>query len=274
MHWIVERHPRDEDTDPYLSNITKRKRDDVGLLIKNLEALGVKHTVVRKPPFADYLVSMHSDEKIEIEINEAVFAYGSTTLHDVAKKSGWLPGYFDAPQMHESIKRWGKHMLNFDAQIFRLSEVPVPDGPIFIRPDKDDKSFAGEVKSPEEFREWRNSLFSIEDWKSVDANTLVWVGGVKKISAEWRVAVISGKVVTGSMYRQNGMQRLESGLPQDVVDYVSDRIQDWNPREAYVIDIADHDGNLKIIETNSISSSGFYEMNQVRYIKAIEKIIS
>lgn len=273
MHWIVERAPRDEDADPLLCLATGRTNDDMQRLADVLKRRNIPHDLVRKPPFADYLVGMNDENPIEHRIDGPVFAYGSTTLGMVSQKMGWTPGYIDAPEMIEAISHWGAHMLNHDAKTSEIGSMEAPQGAFFIRPDTDGKAFAGTVTSHEGFNEWRSRLLDIDSWTSIPPETMVLYASVKDILAEWRIAVVGGKIAAASQYRKNNRLQLREGAPDDVLRYAQCRIDEWAPRQAFVIDICETPDGFRIVETNSISSAGFYHMNMESYVDAIEKYL-
>lgn len=281
MHWIIERAPRDEDTDPMLWMATGRiaGTDDMARLIRVLEARGIPHDVVRKPPFADFLVSMtrdpasKDDQPVHLRPDVPVFAYGSTTIGLVSELSGWAPGYIDAPEMLEAISHWGEHMLNHDVEVAEIGSMVPPDGSFFIRPDTDGKAFPGTVTSSEDFEEWRAMLLDVKGWTSLPRDTRVLYGPVKRIHAEWRLAVVGGRIAASSQYRRSGRMHLEEGAPEGVLSYARQRIAEWQPRIAFVMDICETDGGYRIVETNSISSAGFYHMGMEGYVDAIEDVL-
>ena len=273
MFWIVDRAPRDEDTDPLLWIATGRHpgRDDMARLMGALEAQGVPHAAVRKPPFADYLVDMHDkDRRVELRPDGLVFAYGSTTLHEVSASMGWTPGFVDGPPMDECDARWGDRMLNHGARIETIGAMAVPDEPVFIRPVDDGKAFAGSVETPEGFEAWRARIIDIKGWTNVPPETRVVVARPRRIHAEWRLAVVDGEIATASLYRDGSRLRNETGAPAEVRTFAMERIAEWRPRAAFVMDVADTEDGLRIVETNSISSAGFYAMDMDRYVAAIE----
>lgn len=273
MHWIVDRAPRDEDTDPLLWIATGRMpgRDDMARLMAALADQGVPHTAVRKPPMADYLVHMEDkDRRVELRPDGLVFAYGSTTLHEVSTAMGWTPGFVDGPPMDECDAAWGAHMLNHGARIETLGTMAVPDEPVFIRPLDDGKPFAGKVETPEGFEEWRQGILDVKGWTNLPPSTKVVVGKPRRIDAEWRLAVVDGKVATSSLYRDGSRLRHETGCPPEVLAFAAERIAEWQPRAAFVLDVAATPEGLRIVETNSISSAGFYAMDMALYVAAIE----
>ena len=273
MFWIVDRAPRDEDTDPLLWIATGRHpgRDDMARLIRALEDQRVPHEAVRKPPFADYLVAMEDKERrIDMRPEGLVFAYGSTTLGEVSKAMGWTPGFVDGPAMDECDARWGTHMLNFGARIETIGTMAVPDDQIFIRPVDDGKAFAGTCIDPEQFESWRKAIIDIKGWTNLPASTKVVVGVPRRIHAEWRIAIVDGVPVTSSLYRDGSRLRNELGAPAEVIVFAAERAREWNPRAAFVMDVCTTPDGMRIGETNSISSAGFYSMDLDVYVAAIE----
>ena len=56
---------------------------------------------------------------------------------------------------------------------------------------------------------------------------------------------------------------------QRIIDFANERVREWNPRIAFTLDIADTPEGLKIIETNAISSSGFYAIDMNKFVGEI-----
>lgn len=272
MHWIVERAARDEDTDPLLWIATGRRsrQDDMARLVEVLETEHIPHDVVRKVPFTDHLIGMHDEVPLHLSPDGPVYAYGSTTMDLVSKASGWTPGFIDAPEMLEAISHWGTHMLNHDVRVAEIGTMETPEGSFFIRPDSDGKAFAGHVIADHEFAEWRRRILDVKGWTSIPPTTRVLYGPVRRIEAEWRLAIVEGRVAASSLYRDGGRLRNVCGCPAEVEAYAIARAGEWHPRPAFVMDIAQTPDGLRIVETNSISSAGFYAMDMGAYVHAIE----
>jgi hypothetical protein len=259
MFWIIDRAPRDEDTDPMLWLATGRRTgdDDMARLMATLKAHGVQHAAVRKPPFSDYLVDMQDkDRRIEFRPDSLVFAYGSSTLHEVSAAMGWTPGFVDGPPIDECERHWGAEMLNHGSRYDVIGTMAVPDEAIFIRPVDDGKSFAGQVIEPAAFETWRQGILDIKGWTNLPKDTKVIVGRPKTIEAEWRIAMVDGVPATASLYRDGAKLRTERGAPAEVLRYARERSEAWSPRAAFVLDVAATPDGLRIVETNSISSAG------------------
>lgn len=252
MHWIV--------------NTCLKREGGYEALIQQLENQNVSYTLVRKPPFADYLVNMDNDDELTLDIKGAVFVTGTTSMKLVSDKHGWEPGYVDSPGIRECLEHWGVHMLNHDATFGAIQDIEVPDYDFFIRPDLDSKSFSGTKMSKNEFNSWRKDLMDIKGWTSIPPDTLVMVCPLKRIWAEYRCSVIDGRVVTASRYKTGQTVAYSSEVGNRIINFANDRVKEWNPRIAFTLDVADTPEGLKIVETNSISASGFYALDMNKFV--------
>lgn len=262
MHWIV--------------NADLHGEPAYARLVEELIAQGRRHTIVRKAPMADYLLSVEDDldedghnRPLEIEPDGPMFATGTTALAGISRRSGWSPGFIEAPSQTECIAAWGEQMLNHDAVIAPLSAMqPVMEN-FFIRPVEDLKSFPGTVLSLDEYESWRRAMTSSKGVNKVPMDTPVMVAALRRIDAEYRCVCVNGRVVAKSRYRLKGRLSLSPVVEQDVLAYLDERLAEWNPRPAVTIDVARTPEGLRIIETNSVSSSGFYAIDMAAFVKAI-----
>jgi ATP-grasp domain, R2K clade family 3 len=258
MHWVV--------------NTSLKREGGYESLIQQLERQGVSYTLVRKPPFADYLVGMEDDVPMMLDIEGPVFVTGTTSMNEVSKNHGWKPGYLDSPGIQECIEHWGEHMLNHDAIFGPIATIVPPEGGFFIRPDEDSKSFAGTIMHAEDFNNWRKDLMAIEGWTSIPPETIVMISTFKTIWSEYRCSVVNGRVVTASRYKTGRTVAYSSDVGDRIINFANDRVQEWNPRIAFTLDVADTPDGLKIIETNAISSSGFYALDMNIFVGEITKL--
>ncbi len=260
MHWIV--------------NTSLKREGGYDFLIDQLDRQQTPYTLVRKPPFAPYLVGMDDDVPMMLDhIEGPVFVTGTTSMGEVSLAHGWNPGYITAPSFTECLEHWGDHMLNAKSVVGELGKVEIPDVPFFVRPEQDTKSFAGTIMDPEEFEEFRARISDIDGWTNCPLDTLVQVAPLQTIWAEYRCYIIDGLYVTGSRYKTGQTVAYSADVGQRIIDYANARIHEWNPRIAVVLDIADTPDGLKVIETNAISSSGFYAIDMnlfVGHINALE----
>jgi hypothetical protein len=256
-------------------------------LLDMLQRLDKKYTIVRKPPFADYLVSLDSDTPIDVDIPNPVFVTGATSMNLISQKYGWNPGYITAPSQATLKEWWGDELLNSDARFGTLESIETPSDEFFARPVEDTKSFAGTIFSRDEWNTWRDAVVvGQNDLVTLKPTDSVMLAPLKKIYAEYRVFVVCGLVVTASRYKLGSRVLYSSDVDKPMLDYAQHRLYEAEsyingvrgitlhagPRDSrltFALDIADTPDGYKVIETNSISSSGFYECDMGKFVQAI-----
>lgn len=262
MHWVV--------------NTNLHREGGYAALLAQLERQGVEHTLVRKPPFVEYLIAIHDDldeeghhRPIMLDIEGPVFVTGTTSMNGVSKAHGWNPGYIDSPDLFECIDVWGDLCLNSQAILGPLGSIEAPSDHFFIRPNEYSKAFAGTVMSGEKFSGWRSDLMSSSGYTTLPPETEVVIAPLKTIWAEYRTIIVDGRYVTGSRYKTGNTVAYSPDVGQRIIDFAQQRIDEWNPRLAITLDIADTPDGLKVIETNAISSSGFYAIDMNKFVGEI-----
>lgn len=261
----------------FIVNTDLKREGGYAALIEQLERQCVPYTMVRKPPMADFLVSMEDEfdadgHNIPImldHIDGPVFVTGTTSMKAVSDAHGWEPGYITAPSQTECFEHWDRHMLNRDARFGTIRDIVPPPGDFFIRPNFDSKAFAGTVMHAENFEQWRTDIINIKTWTTVPPDLEVMIAPLQKIWAEYRCIIVDGRYVTGSRYKTGETVAYSNEVGDRIINYANDRIKEWNPRIAVTLDIADTPDGLKIIETNAISSSGFYAIDMGRFVGEI-----
>jgi len=79
-------------------------------------------------------------------------------------------------------------------------------------------------------------------------------------------------VVCASMYRSGGIARFSDEVAPSLFDFVRQRIAEWQPHEAFVIDVCEAPGNeVKIVEINTLNCSGFYACDVPKLVMALEE---
>lgn len=230
---------------------------------------GAKVIGVNVIPFQDHV------DMDELPVTKNVFPYGSTKLSKlVAGDRNWNGICFND---NFSAIEWNKNrddMLNAECIICAVKDVTTIFEGVdesetrFIRPVHDLKVFAGAVTTVREIKNWMKSTDSGNF--SFTEDTLVSIAHPQNIEAEWRWFVVNGQVIDGSMYRAFGTRNL---LHIDNLRMVSEAqtIADkWLPHPTCVMDLALlDDGSMKVIEFNCINSSGFYDHDIPKIVKAI-----
>ncbi len=193
--------------------------------------------------------------------------YGSSGLLKVAHEAGWIPGGWDGPQFGARIvnQQLGAHSLNFDATITSWSEVALVArmkgwSRVFVRPESETKEFPGTLYDVGDLELWVNSLREAEYLNENDSEALV--GPVQTIGREWRIFVVDGEPVSICQYAPNGYPKLASDGPSELTEYVSSVLRMHKPAPCFVLDVAevllDEQLEYRVVEFNSINSSGFY----------------
>jgi len=199
--------------------------------------------------------------------------YGSTALLTAAW-GHWQHIFFNPETFNvETYNKKHPRMLNSDALIMSLSAAKIlanrTNREWFIRPVDDSKSFAGERLTSAELTEWVAQLESNDCELKTD--TLIALSAPKTISMEWRYFIVGGKIITGSVYRRNGVPLLQIELDQEVLAEAQALADMWLPYECCVMDTALYRGDLYVVEFNSLNSSGFYDHDLVALVRAVSQ---
>ena len=267
MHWIV--------------NEGLRREGGYEALIAQLKHRRIPYMLVRKPPMVGHLVAMHDDldeagrhRPITLDpIAGPVFVLGTTSMKAVSDAHGWSPGFVDAPTQEECVAAWGAHMLNASARFGDLGTMEPPAAAeFFIRPDRSGKAFTGRVVRAADFADWRRDLLGDPQRPLATAATRVMVAPLRTIWAEYRCIAVDGRYVTGSRYKTGAKWAESPDVGDRIVRYVSERAAEWQPRRAMCIDVADTPDGLRIIETNAVSSAGFYACDMGKFVEMIDRI--
>ncbi|MBN9385453.1 MAG: ATP-grasp domain-containing protein [Chitinophagaceae bacterium] len=227
-----------------------------------------------KIPFVGIDIIPFSDELPSFDRKFKSVFYGSTTFNKLAYSSSELNGgvFFDPAtfSIERYICEWGEHMLNHGAVVTTFEELMQadydPEKMLFIRPDDDGKSFAGEVLKFGEYREWFERLRMIEN-SGISGKIRIVVGEPFNIGREWRLWCVDKKVIAASLYRNKFKLEKRRGCPNEVVSFAEARCIQFTPHDVFVMDVCETGGELYIVECNCMNAAGFYDAD-------IEAIVS
>lgn len=258
MHWIIQ------------NNIFSEAGWDQ--LLQTIDRFGISHSVHRVVPFVGEL------EPPAVVGHDNVICIGSYSMRHAAKRHGWTPGVFDLFEQDfgQQLKHWGEHMLNASSVISSFADAVFTDDFMFVRPCNDSKYFAGRVFSREEFETWQIQVcdLQLEDGSSLTPQTLIQVVKPILIYCEARFWVVKGCIITKSIYKRGDRVIYSSEVDDSFTQYVEERIEEWQPHEAFVIDVCDTGLGLKIVEINTLNSSGFYAGDVQKLVLALEEAFS
>lgn len=246
-------------------------RAEIARLLKSCRDLGHAVVELAHVPFSSELPNLDSE-------TPTIF-YGATGFVTLVAESGrWSPGvYFSAPRFEFEAYRdvLGDRALNSGARLTTLAVLARESRPsgevLFVRPRGDTKEFAGAVFEFFRIQEWVKSLEEEETTLSPDCPVLVAepVG----LAAEWRLFVVDGRVVSGSLYRRYHKLEVSPELPREVVDFAQATAALYSPARAFVLDLARSGPNLYVVEYNCLNSSGFYASDTTAIVEALSGAI-
>ena len=234
----------------------------------SFQALDIAYEEVQVVPFSNTLPTFAA-----AEVN--IF-YGATTLMLNAYNSPYKKGVFYHPDTFNSacyLKHWGNHMLNSDGITlpFRtfMDTCLAKQPSWFIRPNGDDKSFAGTLMTQQEARSFYSKIQQIDN-PNINPDTLVFVAPPKSITKEWRTFIVDRRVVDASRYVLNGeLAVARHDLPKEMIGFAEERARDFSPHDVFAMDIAQTEAGYKIIECNCFNGTGFYEHHIKTIVKAV-----
>ena len=206
--------------------------------------------------------------------NNNVICIGSYSMRHVAARCGWTPGVFDlhAQGFEQQRAHWGKHMLNFHSVVATVEAAAFTGERMFVRPTTDSKQFSGRVFTAQEFAAWRDSIChpSAHHETSLAPSTEIQLSKPATIHAEYRFWVVKGELITQSIYKRGSQVIYASDVDERVSRFVKERIEEWSPHETFVIDACDSAEGMRIVEINTLNSSGLYAADVQRLVLALE----
>lgn len=199
-----------------------------------------------------------------------VFHGRTTLLLRALEHPRWRKGVFFDPETFQHAvytAHYGERMLNADARIVSWAELRAEahssDEMLFLKPNDDLKYFTGAVFSFAEAITLHDRLVSAG--VPLSADSMVAVARPREIDAEWRLFVVDGKVVTGSMYRPSG----DAYVPVEVRAFAEETAALWSPAEVFVLDVARSEGAFRVVECNCFNGSRFYLADVERIVEEV-----
>ena len=236
--------------------------------------LGIDFESVKVIPFSPDLPGFTVDDKINVYYGQITF------INNVYNQLGKPKGVFfnNNFSMQKYISVWGDYMINSEAKLTTFKELSSEghdkESLWFIRPDADDKSFAGQVMSFGDIVDWRSRMQQFDN-VILDENTKIVVSPPYNIRKEWRNYIIGGKVITSSLYRKDfRLNKSRQDCPEDMIKFVEDRCKEFMPHDLFVMDIALCGGEYYIIECGGMNSCGFYDCDVPLLVEKISEFIS
>jgi hypothetical protein len=142
------------------------------------------------------------------------------------------------------------------------------DSDKFIKPFTE-KFFTGIlVNSQSDIEKIQLATSFIED----EGEERVWVSSPKNIKQEIRFFILHGNLITGSVYKNNGIGHhisIDYNHPSWNVcqDFMKDVPKEY--KNSFALDLGLVDGEWKIVEMNNLNSSGLYKCDTDALVRAL-----
>jgi hypothetical protein len=207
--------------------------------------------------------------------------YGSTTFNKLASEDAQLSKsvFFDeqAFSMANYMEQWGQYMLNYGATVTSFQDLINhgqygADELLFIRPDNDSKSFAGEVKRFAEIGQWYEQLRQVAN-TDLSPSSHILVAKPYNIQYEWRLWIVNKKVIAASRYREYFRLSKQEGCPNEVVAFAEERCGEYVPHDVFVMDVCLCGDSYFIVECGCVNGTGFYKANIEKIVRGITEYV-
>jgi hypothetical protein len=165
------------------------------------------------------------------------------------------------------VKR--KYRFIFDTLYSHHGFIP-SDAKVFVRPNKGNKLFTGQLIEYERF----DIDFENLNYHDIDASEIVIFSSPKIIDMEYRFIICDKQIIGNSVYRYRGeLVSFPLCRQQDPVlfDYVERIANTWQPEPVFTIDIAKTQLGYNLLEINSFSCSGLYSADILNIVQRVSE---
>jgi len=180
----------------------------------------------------------------------------------------WRPGAFcEASRFacsawYNSTSQWLVHERHVFSTVGEFCDNPEhiaesvnTGGNVFVRPDSPLKPFAGRVIELQGVQP--KSLDHGFYYENLDLPIVI--APVRNIGSEWRFVVVNGNLVAASGYDAQTRSAKRIDLGDSVADFARAIASDaYSPSDVYVLDIAECDGELRLMEFNPFGGADLY----------------
>lgn len=203
--------------------------------------------------------------------------YGTTKLVELAMCRGWT-NVFRNNNFYVSAWNGNRQdMLNNESVSMFADELPeyLKDYPndrlFFIRPTVGKKLFTGQTATKADILNFV-STEQIGKYQ-FPPDTGVTISSYKEILSETRWFVVDGKVISGSTYRVRGQSLVVPDNNDNNLKEAQRLADVWLPHPTCVMDLAETPEGIKVVEFNTFNSSGFYNHDIPKIVRAVHEMI-
>ena len=196
----------------------------------------------------------------------------------------WTPGVFAKVEEYfcsNYYVHFGKYVLNGDYLMLPFGELDRRsdflfatlgnEDQLFVRPDSSLKLFTGQTISKSTFKKDLEFL----EFSEPASNDLVVISSPKNVVTEWRFVVVDRKVVTGSLYKNQGQlvtELVEQSPARNFAQRVCNDVKP-HPQRVWILDICmTADSKLHVIEVGGFSFAGLYACDKVKIVEEVSRV--
>jgi hypothetical protein len=233
----------------------------------------VEYCMRRGLEFVDRSLTAELDvNRLEIDETEGVLVYGSVGWAKRFKDSRFSR-WVDYDEEAFATSTWGPLLgaqaLNSGGELMTVHDVTrklASGASLHLRPDRNDKAFAGGVFNEVE---WAEMLIERRRTFGVELDEVVcWASATRTIDSEIRCWFVGGELVEASQYRRDNALALRRVDDSGVLKVAAELGNRYLPVDNVVMDIAFQDGEAFVLEYNKIHSAGWYDANVDRVLDA------
>ncbi len=161
-------------------------------------------------------------------------------------------------------------LLNSQAEYHLCSDILDTkfNSKMFIKPSRDLKFFNGGVMQENiTIKEHIKSGY----YKKGFEDEIIVISPIVNIYAEYRFFIIEDKVITGSLYKRGSKVEYSSLVPEYMLSKAKELAKEYKPADIFVMDLAETDNGIKIVEYNCWNCSGLYHADVPKLINAVNE---
>jgi hypothetical protein len=200
----------------------------------------------------------------------------------VRRESSWLPGVY----YHKTAFDCTSYYPAFGSFLLTQQYAMIPYGDlirqeetlyghfgiddcIFIRPNKGNKVFAGQLIERKDYAKDLKHL----GYGDVEPQELCVVSPPRNVIDEWRFVIVDQVVITGSQYTAENRVSNRRGYPQEAFDLAQKAAKCYNPDRAWCLDICQTaSGNYYVLEIGCFSCGGLYLAEMEPVVREVSRV--
>lgn len=165
-----------------------------------------------------------------------------------------------------------EYFLNKPFQTDYLKNIyPIADE-FFLRPVKDNKSLTGQVYTEGELYALKQNYKYFNNYEDIE-NQLYMTSHVRHIVNEYRFFIVNHTISTSSTYMKQYKYETSPNVPDHVTEFANFIVTNYPTLPHVVLDIGElGNGDLKIIEYNTLSCSGLYDSNETKLLTDLNQL--